>query len=92
VDQGLAEKGGRLGWLAGSLLGLLLLVQVGGRLARHRIAGSVMAAMLFLYSCLLMMASMIPLLGILLLVVSIAWVFRLFFGPDELAPMAEIVD
>ena len=89
VDQSLTERGGRFGWLAGSLLGLLLLVQVGGRMARHRISGSVMAAVLFLYSCLLMLASMIPLLGLLLMLVSIAWIFWLYLGPGRLAAAKE---
>lgn len=83
LDQSLADRGGRLGWLVGSLIGLLLLVHVGGRLARHRIVGSVMAALLFLYSGLLILGSMIPLVGCLLMLVSISWVCWLYWGPGR---------
>ena len=90
LDQSMAEKGGRLGWLAGSLIGLLLLVQIGGRLARHRIGGSVMAALLFLYSCPLMLASVIPLGGFLLMLVSISWICWLYLGPGRNAAVKEL--
>lgn len=83
VEQSLADRGGRLGWLAGSLIALLLLVQVGGRLARHRVVGSVMAALLFFLSGLIIVGSVFPIVGCLLMVVSIAWVCWIFFGPDR---------
>jgi hypothetical protein len=92
VDESLAETGTRFGWLAGSLIGLLVLVQFGGPLARHRVAGKLLAGLLFLYSVILMVSSLVPELGLLLMLVSIAWVFWLYFGQDRQPVTTDVAD
>jgi fructose-specific phosphotransferase system IIC component len=92
VDESLAETGTRFGWLAGSLIGLLVLVQFGGPLARHRVAGKLLAGLLFLYSVILMVSSLVPDLGLFLMLVSIAWVFWLYFGQDRQPVTTDVAD
>lgn len=77
IDETLMSQSSRLLWLAGSLLGLLLIVQIGGPLARHRIMGFVLATVLFLYSALLLATSSVGIIGIPLMAISIIWVFWL---------------